>query len=113
MRLRCLAVWLATTLWPPSALAADGPAYVFVANQEAATVSVIDTAPDEIAATISVAFAPASIAVDRDGTTLYVTHPERGEISVIDAGKREVVRSLKVSGTPFGIAVSQELLAAG
>ncbi len=50
-----------------AAQAADGASLVFVSNQDAATVSVIDTASDTVVGNIPVAFAPAGIAADRDG----------------------------------------------
>ena len=85
---RRLFVWLAASVWAMRALAADGATLVFVSNQDDATVSVIDTATDTVVATIPVAFAPACIAVDPKGKTLYVTHPDRGEVSVIDTAQR-------------------------
>ena len=92
MGIRGTIVGLVIALSALAAQAADGASLVFVSNQDAATVSVIDTATDTVVGSIPVAFAPAGIAADRDGKTVYLTHPERGEISVIDAGRREVVR---------------------
>ena len=93
----CCAVWFGAL----PTLATGQAASLFVVNQDDATISVIDTSNDTVAATIPVAFAPAGIASDRAGKWLYVTHPERGEVSVIDAAQRRVVRALAIGGTPL------------
>jgi YVTN family beta-propeller protein len=73
-------VWGALWFCALSTLAPGHASSLFVVNQDDATVSVIDTSVDALAANIPVAFAPAAIASDRDGKWLYVTHPERGEV---------------------------------
>ena len=69
--------------------------------------SIVDTATDTVVATVPVAFAPAGLAADRTGRSLFVTHPDRGEISVIDVAERRVIRALGIGGSPCGIALGQ------
>ena len=101
---RLIVTWLVLAIGVISPSAADG-VFVFVSNQDDATVSVVDTATDTVVATVPVAFAPAGLAADRTGRSRHAS--DRGEISVNDVAERRVVRALGIGGSPFGIALGQ------
>ncbi|WP_259053540.1 YncE family protein [Methylohalomonas lacus] len=80
---------------------------LYVINQAAATVIVIDERTGERQETIAVPPGPVGLAFSGDGSRAYVTHPEQGQVSVIDTAQRQVLRSIDVGGMPFGIAVDE------
>src|SRR5690606_21120782 len=84
---------------------AGGAEWLFVVNQEGASITVIDGGSSTVAATIEVPPGPAAIAYWPEAGQLFVTHPETGQVSVVDPAKLTVTASFRISGTPFGIAI--------
>ncbi len=79
----------------------------YVTNQNANTVSVIDTATNAVVGSaIPVGDAPRDIAITPDGTKAYVTNQDADTVSVIDTATNTVVGSpITVGDVPFGIAI--------
>lgn len=65
------------------------------------TVSVIDTATDEVVATLALGFAPFDVAVAVDGDTLYVTGP--AGVALVDPGTAAILDT--IPGPRSSIAV--------
>jgi YVTN family beta-propeller protein len=102
--LSCYFCFKASTL----AVAADG-SRVFVANQVAGTVSIVDVATHTVAGSVSVGGAPNGVVPSPDGTTLYVL---RGtSIAVIDVATLAVSRAITLPTPPtatYGMAITPD-----
>jgi YVTN family beta-propeller protein len=91
----------------PADLALDpSGARLYVANNGADSVSVIDTATSTVVATVPVGSAPGDIAIDTTGAFAYVTNNGSGSVSVIDTTSGSVVATVPVGSQPWGIAVT-------
>jgi YVTN family beta-propeller protein len=79
----------------------------YVTNQNANTVSVIDTATNAVVGSaIPVGDQPVGIAITPDGTKAYVVNFNADTVSVIDTATNAVVGSaIPVGDLPFGIAI--------
>ncbi len=117
---------VATVGADPSALAVDtANSSVYVANEAAGTVSVVDAATCNVirhtgckrpVATVRVGNAPSGVAIDQATGTAYVTNLGDGTVSVIDAiscnaeqtsGCSAASPTVKVGKYPLGIDVDQ------
>ncbi len=70
------------------------------------TVSVIDTATDNVTATVNVGFNPAGIAVNPSGTKIYVANMNSNNVSVIDTANNTVSATVPIGASPQGVAVN-------
>jgi YVTN family beta-propeller protein len=79
---------------------------VFVFNSRSHSVSVIDTATNQVATTISLSGRPGSAVGDGNGA-VFVALPALGEIVRIDAATKKVVRSWQLAPCtgPSGLAI--------
>ena len=82
-----------------------GP-YAYITNSGDNTVSVIDTATNNVTAMIPVGNHPMGVAVTLDGKKVYVTN--FFGISVIDATKNKVTATIPVGNAPRGVAISPD-----
>ena len=97
----------------PADVATDSAAgTVYVANNVAGTVSVIDAATNAVTATIPVGSGPFGVAVDSAAGTVYVTDGIAGTVSVIDAATNAVTATITVptpqsasAAYPYAVAV--------
>jgi YVTN family beta-propeller protein len=78
----------------------------YVANTSADAVSVIDTATNQVTATIAVGNAPAEVAIAPDGSKAYVANTGSNTVSVIDTDAKTVLASVPVADAPVSLAVS-------
>src|SRR5438477_7365001 len=90
----------------PVALSAWAAPFAYIPNERSGTVSVIDTASDEIVATIKTGGKPRGIAAHPDGRRLYVSDQPSGALLVIDLEKREVSDRIPVGKSPEGVGLS-------
>jgi YVTN family beta-propeller protein len=82
---------------------------VWVANQDSATISVIDTASNSVTSTISMPYAsqPFGIALAPNGGAVYVTLHATGQLAKIDPTTRVIVGTpTGVGPDPRGVAIS-------
>ncbi len=80
---------------------------IYVLSQSAARLTEIDPeAASGVGTPITLAKAPASLAIAPDAHIAYVTHPDLGQVSVVDLDQSRVVGTLLVGGSPFGVAVT-------
>jgi YVTN family beta-propeller protein len=72
----------------------------YVTRREENKVSVIDTATDEVVASIDVGKGPIGVAVDPDKKRLYVANHEDMSIAIIDTDSNKVIDTIKLTLTP-------------
>jgi gliding motility-associated-like protein len=82
--------------------------YAYIANFNANSVSVVNTATNTIIATIQVGSNPVGVSVSPDGKRVYVTNEQSNTVSVIDATNNTVITTIPVGKFPYGIAVSPD-----
>ena len=72
--------------------------FVYIPNTNSNTISVIDTATNNITATVNVGTTPAGVAVTPDGTKVYVANSgdNPGDVSVIDTATNTVTATVPV-----------------
>jgi YVTN family beta-propeller protein len=75
-------------------------------NEGSDSISVIDTASNTVAATISSVATPVGVAITPDGTRAYVTNVLSNSVSVIDTGTNTVVATVPVGIEPVGVAIT-------
>ncbi len=84
------------------------PVYAYIANSYDNTTSVIDTATNNITATIPVGIDPFGVAVTQDGSKVYVANNISNTVSVIDTSTNNVTATVPVGNHPFGVAVTPD-----
>ncbi len=89
------------------AVSADG-ATLYVVNQAADSVSVIDAASRTLVSTVFVGSQPFSIAVRPGGSEVYVSNLNSDTVSVIDTATNLVTDTIPVASLPYGIAFSKD-----
>jgi YVTN family beta-propeller protein len=90
-------------------VAVDAPRHeVWVTNQTANSVSVVDEKTLRVLATIGVGTGPALLVPTPDGRTVYVADQFGNTVSVIDAARRRVVAALAVAAQPHGPDVTAD-----
>jgi YVTN family beta-propeller protein len=82
----------------------DG-ARVYISNGRGASVSVIDTATNQVIATIPVGQRPWNMAITPDGAKLYVANGRSGTVSVIDTASNRRVADIAVGKLPWGVSI--------
>jgi YVTN family beta-propeller protein len=84
-------------------VAVDAPRHeVWVTNQTANDVSVIDERTLKVLATIPVGKGPALLVSTPDGRAVYVADQVGGQVTVIDAATRRVTATIPVAAQPHG-----------
>lgn len=89
---------------------------VYVANYQDHTLSVFDTATDQVIHTTAVGYNPFGVAVNPLGSRVYVANQTkstgglatRGTVSVIDARTNTETARVRVGPSPSGIAVTPD-----
>jgi YVTN family beta-propeller protein len=104
--MRLLAVLAALGFVVGAAPAVAAP-FAYVPNHGDGTVSVIDTATNQVAATVTVGSQPLGAAVNPSLPHVYVSNQlaPNGTVSVIDTGINGVVATVDVGAGPSGVAV--------
>jgi YVTN family beta-propeller protein len=81
----------------------NGNAYV--TNQQSDTVSVINTATNQVVGTITVGADPTYLGTDPLNGDVYVANNNGADVSVIDDATNQVVDTIAVASAPSGVAV--------
>ena len=94
----------------PRTLALDGSGNLWVANQNDASITVLNAASGAIVETIPLPYgsAPYGISFNPALSKAYVTLEGSGELIELDAVSRVIQRSLNIGPTPRGIAVTHD-----
>ena len=100
-------VWFLSLTMATLASSAQAQSFVYVTNF-ANTVSVINTANNNVVATIPVGNFPNGLAVNPNGTRIYVVNYGDGTVSVIDTANNNVVATVPVGFLPQMVAVSPD-----
>ena len=82
--------------------------FAYITNPGSNNVSVIDTATDNVTATVDIGSSPYGVAVNPAGTKVYITNPGSNNVSVIDTATNIVTATVNVGASPFGVAVNPE-----
>jgi YVTN family beta-propeller protein len=77
---------------------------LYVANEDAATLSVVNVPSGQVIAAIKVGDEPEGVAVRPDGKVVYVTSEADGTVSVIDTARYTLVARIAVGHRPRGVA---------
>jgi gliding motility-associated-like protein len=84
-------------------------AYAYITNQQAGTVSVVNTSTNAVATTITVGQRPTGVAISPDGTKVYITNQSDNSISVISTITNKVTATFQLQiSSPTGIALSPD-----
>jgi len=88
-------------------VAVDAPRHeVWVTNQTASSVSVIDEHTMRVLTTFPVGRGPALLAASPDGRTVYVADQQGNAVTVIDAASRKITATIPVGAQPHGLDVT-------
>ena len=85
------------------ALSPDGK-LMYVANEDAAGVSIVELAGGKVLATVPTGEEPEGVTLAPDGKSVYVTSEDEGTVSVLDLASNKVVKSIKVGRRPRAVA---------
>jgi YVTN family beta-propeller protein len=82
---------------------------VWAANRADGTVSVIDTATNNVVETIAkFAQLPFRVAFTPDGKRVVIPDPVGGELIIFDAATRKEIKRIKIEGGTVGVTVSAD-----
>jgi YVTN family beta-propeller protein len=81
---------------------------LFVANEDSATTTVLDTRTGAIVAHVPVGKEPEGVRVSPDGAWVLVTNESDNSISIVDTKRLKVVRSVQVGKRPRDIAFTPD-----
>lgn len=81
------------------------PIRLLVANQEGATLSLVDIGTLRELAVVPTAKGPAAMVHAVDLGMIFVSHPELGKVSIFEDASLRLAKTLIVPGTPFGMAI--------
>lgn len=83
--------------------------WVYVANQQSNTVSVIDTIGNRVVATVPVGTTPRNLLMSADGSRVLVTNKGSNSVSLIDTSTNTVVGApITVGGAPDSLILSPD-----
>ncbi|MFX3624985.1 MAG: cytochrome D1 domain-containing protein [Ectobacillus sp.] len=82
--------------------------YIYTANMDANTVTILQANTKKVKKEIKVGKEPRQLALSPDETYLYVSCMQSGRIDVIDLKKQKVVKKLKTGIEPFGVLTSPD-----
>ncbi len=83
-----------------------GAGELWISNEGADVVTVIDIAEWKIAGEIATGGGPSDVAFTDEGRYAWVTNEKDGTLSLIDATKRRKVQDIRVGEVPQGIAIA-------
>ena len=82
--------------------------YAYITNSTDNTVSVINTANNNVLSTIPVGKYPYGVAITNDGTKVYVTNQNDNTVSVINTATNTVISTIKVGDSPLGVCATPD-----
>lgn len=84
------------------AISSDGTR-MYVANEDAAQVSVVDVPSGNVVATVKIGEEPEGVTIRPDGKVVYVTSEEDGAVFAIDTAANKVLKRIPVGARPRSI----------
>ncbi len=79
-----------------------------VSNENSGSLSFIDTATDIIVGELITCGKPRSLALSKDGKSIYVSEQTKGQLLVVDAASRKIVHSIMLGESPEAIYTSPD-----
>jgi YVTN family beta-propeller protein len=73
-------------------------------NGENGTVSVINTATNQVTATVPVGYVPMCIAITPNGAQVYVVNAYSDDVTIIDTFTNKVISTISVGSFPFSVS---------
>ena len=105
MRLTRLVLIALTAALPLLARAAP---MAYVPNEGSGTLSIIDTATDEVVAEVPVGKKPRGTVVSADGRTAYVSDQPNNRLVLIDLARRSTQGTVELGESPEGVGISPD-----
>ena len=105
MKLSLPALLVAAALAVAPLVGAAAP-FAYVPNEGSGTLSVIDTASDQVVGDIAVGAKPRGTAVSPDGRTAYVSDQPNAVVVVVDLVARKRSGAIPVGASPEGVGGS-------
>ena len=94
-----------TLVMPLAALAAP---FAYVPNEGSGSLSVIDTATDQVVGEIAAGKKPRGIVVSADGRTVYVSDQPNNQLVVVDIASRKATGVIALGESPEGVGISPD-----
>jgi YVTN family beta-propeller protein len=105
----CMSAAAAEYLGPTEVVAAKDGNTLYVLNQDAGQIAVVDVPGSKVARTIACPAKPNGLAISPDGSKLYVPcGVAQGTVAVIDAASGNTAASIAVGHSPCGPSVSPD-----
>lgn len=82
--------------------------FAYITNTGSNNVSVIDTATNNVTATVNVGDHPSGVAISLNGAMVYVANVYDGNVSVIDTITNTVTSNVSVGNVPIGITITPD-----
>jgi len=82
--------------------------FAYVPNEGTGTLSVIDTATDQVVGEIQAGKKPRGLAVSLDGTRLYVSDQPNNRLVVVDLASRKAIGTVPLGVSPEGVSASPD-----
>ena len=89
------------------AISKDGK-FAFIANEDDASVSIIDLDSGQSRGRIKVSEEPEGVGVNPANGEVYVTCEEKGEVFAIDPDQQRVIATIETGGRPRSVAFSRD-----
>ena len=88
---------------PMGLLLSPDATQLYVSTGRGRQVFFIDTANNQVAASVEVGPRPWGIALSPDGKTLFSANGPSKDVSVVDVASRAITKKITVSGSPWGV----------
>ena len=82
--------------------------FAYVPNEGAGTVSVIDTATDQVVAELPGGSKPRGLAVGANSRWLYVSDQPKNSLQLVDLGARALGAVVALGESPEGVSISPD-----
>ena len=105
LSLPALLVALALAVAPLAGAAAP---FAYVPNEGSGTLSIIDTATDQVVGEVPVGQKPRGTVVSADGRTAYVSDQPNNVIVIVDLAARKRSGTIAVGASPEGVGLSPD-----
>jgi YVTN family beta-propeller protein len=82
--------------------------FAFIANEDDASVSIVDLDSGQSRSSIKVSEEPEGVGVNLSTGEVYVTCEEKGEVFAINPGQQRVIATIETDGRPRSVAFSND-----
>ena len=100
--------FIACSILLATPLFATAAPLAYVSNEGSGTLSIIDTATDQVIGEIAAGQKPRGAVVSKDGRTLYVSDRGTNSLVMVDLQKRAAAGSIALGESPEGVGISPD-----